>query len=109
MPIFTQAHLCGAMKPDGYHSTLGGPRDGVLRSLASFNEETLVKMPAKYDFVQAAALPCAAVTAWNVLFGLDGRHVQPGQWVLVQGTGGVSMFALQVSLLVGCRRFSANR
>jgi NADPH:quinone reductase-like Zn-dependent oxidoreductase len=97
MPIFTQSHLANSMSPDGHNTTLGGARHGVLRQYATFNEQTLVTMPKGYNFVQAAALPCAGVTAWNALFGLEGRRLQPGHWVLTQGTGGVSLFALQVS------------
>jgi NADPH:quinone reductase-like Zn-dependent oxidoreductase len=97
MPIFTQSHLADVMPPDAYGHTLGGPRNGVMRTYATFNEETLVRAPESLDFVQAASLPCAAVTAWNSIFGLESRAVKPGDWVLTQGTGGVSLFALQVS------------
>lgn len=71
-------------------------KDGVLQEYEVYDQQTLVAMPSKYDFVQASTLPCAAVTAWNALFGLQGKRLTPGQWVLTQGTGGVSLWALQV-------------
>jgi len=55
-----------------------------------------MKMPSNLSFEQAATLTCSALTAWNALFGLRGRELKAGEWVLVQGTGGVSIAALQV-------------
>lgn len=54
-------------------------------------------MPDSLDFAQASTLSCAALTAWNGLYGLESRALKPGDTVLTQGTGGVSMFALQVN------------
>ena len=53
-------------------------------------------MPESLDFTQASTLSCAALTAWNALYGLESRALKPGDTVLTQGTGGVSTFALQV-------------
>lgn len=78
-------------------SGLGGAIDGTLREYAAFNQEGLVRKPSNLNFVEASTLSCAGLTAWNGLFGLDSRKLKPGDWVLTQGTGGVSLFALQVS------------
>jgi NADPH:quinone reductase-like Zn-dependent oxidoreductase len=77
---------------------LGQASDGTLRELAVFPEEGLVRMPDNMTFEQAATLPCSGLTAWNALMGLRGREVKSGDYVLVQGTGGVSVAALHVSL-----------
>ena len=57
-------------------------------------------MPEHLSFQEAATLPCAAVTAWNALAAGD---LKPGATVLIQGTGGVSIFALQFARLRGAR------
>lgn len=85
--------------PNGRPS-LGAGIDGIASEYVAFNEQDVVAIPEKYSYEQAATLPCAAVTAWNALFGLTGRTLTPGDWVLTQGTGGVSLFAVQVGLLV---------
>ncbi|PYH48796.1 zinc-dependent alcohol dehydrogenase family protein [Aspergillus saccharolyticus JOP 1030-1] len=75
---------------------LGQQVDGTLRPHAVYHETALVKMPASLSFVEASTLTCAALTAWNALFGLAARAPKKGDVVLVQGTGGVSVIALQV-------------
>jgi NADPH:quinone reductase-like Zn-dependent oxidoreductase len=60
-----------------------------------------VAAPANLSWEEAGTLSCAAVTSWNALYGL--KPLRPGQWVVVQGTGGVSLFALQVSLFLFLR------
>lgn len=77
-------------------STSGGAINGALRQYGSFEETGLVKMPETLDFKQGSTLPCAALTAWNGLYGVIGKSLKPGDTILTQGTGGVSMFALQV-------------
>lgn len=77
-------------------SALGGSRHGTLRQYGTFDESGLVSMPTSLDFQQGSTLPCAAVTAWNALYGVEGKSLKPGDTVLTQGTGGVSVFALQV-------------
>ncbi len=101
MPLFAQGWLAGPPTKDRLRQTLGGPFDGVLTELAVFPCESLVPIPTGLSNVQAATLPCAALTAWTALFG--SRRVQPGETVLVQGTGGVSIFALQFAVLAGAR------
>jgi len=82
-------------------SALGGAIDGVLSEYRTFSEEGLVSVPEHLNFEEAAALPCAAVTAWHALFGH--APMTPGDTVLLQGTGGVSIFALQFALAAGLR------
>ncbi|PGH03635.1 hypothetical protein AJ80_08656 [Polytolypa hystricis UAMH7299] len=80
---------------------LGQQLDGTLREYGVFHESSLVKMPSNLDFLEAATLTCSALTAWNALFGLEGKIVRKGDVVLVQGTGGVSIAALQFALAAG--------
>jgi len=87
--------------PKGY-GALGDPLDGVLTQSIVVHEDGVVPIPDSLSFEEAACLPCAALTAWNALFGA-GRPLKAGQRVLVQGTGGVSMFALQFARMAGAR------
>jgi NADPH:quinone reductase-like Zn-dependent oxidoreductase len=80
---------------------LGGARDGVLAEQVVFDQEAVVRVPDHLSFAEAATLPCAAVTAWNALFG--GEPVRPGEDVLLEGTGGVSLFALAFARMAGAR------
>jgi hypothetical protein len=79
----------------GETRSLGNKNDGVLREYMTVEERGLVHMPSNYTFAEASTLACAALTAWNALYGL--KRVMPGDWVLTEGTGGVSLFAIQVS------------
>jgi len=78
-------------------SDVGGNIDGTLQQYGVFDQQGLVSMPSNLNFVEAASLTCAGLTAWNALFGVEGKRLMPGDWVLTEGTGGVSIFALQVS------------
>jgi NADPH:quinone reductase-like Zn-dependent oxidoreductase len=98
--IFMQNWLDGPLTPAKAKGALGGDIDGMLADQAVLNEAGLVKIPRHLSFEEAATLPCAAVTAWNALASGD---VKPGATVLVQGTGGVSIFALQFARLKGAR------
>ena len=80
---------------------LGHGTDGTLRSVGVFAEKALVHAPASLGWTLAASLPCNWTTAWNVLFGLEGKKAGPGTWVLVQGTGGLSVAALQLAVVAG--------
>jgi NADPH:quinone reductase-like Zn-dependent oxidoreductase len=92
----------GGSYQDGYgKSALGGAVDGLLTELAVLHEDGAVEVPSHLSFEEAACLPCAAVTAWNALF--ESGAVRPGQSVLVQGSGGVSIFALQLAKAAGAR------
>ena len=79
----------------------GSTVDGVMQEVAVFREEAVVPAPPGLDWAEAATLPCAALTGWQMLTGA--RPVLPGETVLVQGTGGVALFALQFARLAGAR------
>jgi NADPH:quinone reductase-like Zn-dependent oxidoreductase len=100
-PIFAQRWLSGRPVPERLRSTLGGPLDGTLSELMLLHEDGAVSVPEHLSDEEAAALPCAAVTAWSAVV-IHGE-VQAGDVVLVQGTGGVSIFALQFSRMMGAR------
>jgi NADPH:quinone reductase-like Zn-dependent oxidoreductase len=101
--LFNQGHLAGSVTAGILSTGLGGSADGTLREYAALSEQGLVHIPTNLDFNEAATLPCAAVTAWNALYGLESRSLKPGQTVLTQGTGGVSIFALQFAKAAGAR------
>jgi NADPH:quinone reductase-like Zn-dependent oxidoreductase len=98
--IFMQRWLDGRLTEAAGKSALGGEVDGVLAERVVLSEEGIVKVPPHMSFEQAATLPCAAVTAWNAL--AEGG-LRAGDTVLLQGTGGVSIFALQIAKLFGAR------
>jgi NADPH:quinone reductase-like Zn-dependent oxidoreductase len=81
---------------------LGSPLDGTLADYIVLHEDGLVTVPAGLSHEEAACLPCAAVTAWHALFRA-GRPIHAGDTVLVLGTGGVSIFALQFARSTGAR------
>jgi NADPH:quinone reductase-like Zn-dependent oxidoreductase len=89
----------GPIKADYLTDRLGANLDGMLAEYAVANENALVAMPSHLSFEEAATLPCAAVTAWVALTGH--RRVTAGDTVLTQGSGGVSIFALQLARLLG--------
>ena len=101
MPIFVQGWIDGPQPRDDVLPTLGGPLDGVLREHGVWRAENLVCAPDSLSDVEAATLPCAGVSAWNALF--VHASVGPGDSVLVQGTGGVALFALAFAKLAGAR------
>jgi NADPH:quinone reductase-like Zn-dependent oxidoreductase len=88
---------------DAHHaSALGGHgADGMLREEVVLPEHSWVRVPAGYSFEEAATLPCAGVTAWQALFEV--ASLRPGETVLLQGSGGVSVFALQLARAAGAR------
>jgi NADPH:quinone reductase-like Zn-dependent oxidoreductase len=81
-------------------SALGGEVDGVLAERVALRADGVVPIPAGVSYAEAATLPCAAVTAWNALFS---QPIAPGDTVLVLGSGGVSVFALQLAKAAGAR------
>ncbi len=101
MGAFAQTWIAGPPGREKLRGTLGSPLDGMLAEHVVLSAEGLVHTPAYLSDVEAATLPCAAVTAWHALIELG--QLQPGDTVLVQGTGGVSIFALQIARLVGAR------
>ena len=101
--MLNQQHTAGPMTPAIAKTGIGASLDGTFRSVGAFDEQGLVLMPEGLSFIEASTLSCAGVAAWNALFGLAGRQLMAGQWVLTQGTGGVSLFAIQFARAVGAK------
>jgi NADPH:quinone reductase-like Zn-dependent oxidoreductase len=101
-PIFHGTHLYGTVSVQNAPSQLGTFHDGALRQYAVFNEQACVAIPDHLSYREAATLPCAALTAWNALYG-GSKILKPGETILTQGTGGVSIFALQFAKLGGAQ------
>lgn len=99
--IFFQDWIAGKLTAVKTHSALGGAIDGMLAEYVVLHENGLVQAPAHLTDAEAATLPCAAVTAWNALF--HSGSLKAGETILVQGTGGVSIFALQFAKIAGAR------
>lgn len=91
----------GPIRDDARRTIPGSTIDGVLQEVCCFHESAIVAAPECLDWGQAATLPCAALTSWQIFTGA--RPVLPGETVLVQGTGGVSLFALQFARAAGAR------
>jgi NADPH:quinone reductase-like Zn-dependent oxidoreductase len=103
---FMQSWVDGPLSEAAAKSALGGALDGVLAEQLVFPEHGVIPFPKHLNFDEAACLPCAAVTAWNALTThFDVR----GKTVLVQGTGGVSIFALQIAKALGARVLLTSR
>lgn len=99
---FYQDHASGPLTIAAAQSVLGSLKNGAFRQYAVIPEGGLVKVPESLKWREAASLTCAAVTAWNALFG--DRKTVAGDTILVQGTGGVSLFALEVGLRCPSRK-----
>lgn len=99
--IFRQRWLSGPIQLSDTVSDLGGGMDGVLSEYVVLNEQGLVHLPAHLSFEEGATLPCAALTAWNAV--VTRGKVRAGETVLVQGSGGVSLFAMQFAKASGAR------
>ncbi len=99
--LFFQNWLAGKPTPAALASALGMPIPGAGRELATFHEDGVSKVPEFLSDEEVATLPCAALTAWRALF--EDARLQPGDWVLLQGTGGVSIFGLQFAKAAGYR------
>ena len=99
--IFSQSWLGGGQVSDMWQTALGGAIDGVLAEYRVFDEDGLVALPDHLSYEEGATLPCAAVTAWNALYGLT--PLRAGETVLTLGTGGVSIFAIQFARAAGAR------
>jgi NADPH:quinone reductase-like Zn-dependent oxidoreductase len=100
MPSFFPHWVAGRATPQRL-AALGGALDGVACDAIALTAEGVTKAPVGWSAEEAATLPCAAVTAWRGLM-VEGRLIA-GETVLVQGTGGVSIFALQFAKLAGAR------
>jgi NADPH:quinone reductase-like Zn-dependent oxidoreductase len=94
--LFNPGHQFGPL--DGaamLRGGVGGTEDGTFQEYGVYDETGVVRLASNLSYIEGATLSDAAVTAWNALYG--GEALKPGDWVLVQGTGGVSLFAVQVS------------
>ena len=98
---FMPAWVGGQIDETKARSALGGEVDGMLAEEVVLPAEGLVRVPEHLSFEEAATLPCAALTAWHAL--VVGGGIKPGDTILTQGTGGVSIFALQFARLAGAR------
>ena len=101
MGIFMQTWLAGEPTQAHAQSALGGAIDGMLAEQVVLHEDGLVHVPDYLSYEEAATLPCAAVTAWQGLMTQGG--MQAGDTILVLGTGGVSIFALQFAAMAGAK------
>ena len=98
--IFMQEWIAGQMIPAYNLTALGGAVDGMLAEYVVLDQNGVVELPRHLSYEEGASLPCAAVTAWRALMG---PTLRPGSTVLILGTGGVSIFALQFAKLAGAR------
>jgi NADPH:quinone reductase-like Zn-dependent oxidoreductase len=103
--IFMQRWLDGAPTAEKSKAALGGDVDGMLAEYALLDQDGVVCFPEHLSYEEAATLPCAGVTAWNALHhaGEPAHVALPGDTIVIQGTGGVSIFALQFAKLLGAR------
>ena len=98
---FFQHWLDGDPASEKFRGALGGDIDGTLAQQIVLDESGVVRIPSYLSFEEAATLPCAGVTAWNAV--VRATPTRPGDTVLIQGTGGVSIFALQFAKALGAR------
>jgi NADPH:quinone reductase-like Zn-dependent oxidoreductase len=98
---FFQRWSGGEPAADVHKSALGGGVDGTLADYAVLEEDGAVKIPAHLSLEEAATLPCAAVTVWNAM--MEHAKLKAGDTILLQGTGGVSIFGLQFAHAMGIR------
>jgi NADPH:quinone reductase-like Zn-dependent oxidoreductase len=103
--IFMQRWLDGPLTAEKSKAALGGDVDGMLAEYVLLDQDGVVPFPEHLSYEEAATLPCAGVTAWNALHhaGEPARAALPGETIVIQGTGGVSIFALQFAKLLGAR------
>ena len=98
---FFQNWQTGPIRKEAFDAALGGSINGMLAEFVALSAEGVIAIPPHLSFEQAATLPCAALTAWHAL--VTSGNVSAGQTVLVLGTGGVSIFALQFAKMHGAR------
>ncbi|KKP04654.1 zinc-binding dehydrogenase [Trichoderma harzianum] len=99
--LFNEHHLTNPITPEAAESGFGGVIDGTLREYAVFGDHALVKAPTSLNAIEASTLTCAPLTAWNALYGLQSKAIKAGDWVLTQGTGGVSLSGIQFAAAAG--------
>ena len=98
-PTYFQNWTGGEPDLERLTQSLGGPVDGTMAETMCLSEQGVVKVPGHLSDIEAASLPCAALTAWSALTA--GSGTKPGDRVLVQGCGGVALFAVQFAKLLG--------
>ena len=98
-PTYFQNWTCGSPSSERFSSALGGPLDGVMADLLPLSQEGVVRVPNYLTDAEAATLPCAALTAWSAI-ATHGK-TSAGDRILIQGTGGVALFALMFAKLHG--------
>ena len=98
-PTYFQSWIGGEPSLERLTQSLGGPIDGTMTEIMCLSEQGVVKAPDHLSDTEAASLPCAALTAWSAL--TSASHIKPGDRVLVQGCGGVALFAVQFAKLLG--------
>jgi NADPH:quinone reductase-like Zn-dependent oxidoreductase len=103
MTSFFQGWVDGPLTFPAINTSLGGAIDGVLAEYVALSEQGLVRVPDCLSYEEAATLPCAGVTAWHAL--VESGGIREGQSVLLLGTGGVSLFGLQIAKLFGAKAF----
>lgn len=106
MSCFFPDWQTGPARAESFFTDLGGRHDGVACQYRVFRANAVVAIPRTMDYVSAATLPCAAATAWTAL--IDVANTGPGQTVLTQGTGGVSLFALQIARMAGAEVYATS-
>lgn len=99
--IFMQHWLEGTPTAETNRGALGGDVDGMLAEYVVLPQSGIVPIPEHLSYAEGATLPCAGVTAWNAL--VNAAQVKPGDVVVTQGTGGVSIFALQFAKMMGAK------
>ncbi|MFI4940707.1 MAG: NAD(P)-dependent alcohol dehydrogenase [Burkholderiales bacterium] len=98
-PTFFQSWIGGGADLERLTQSLGGPIDGTMTETMCLSEQGVVKVPDHLSDVEAASLPCAALTAWSAL--TEASATKPGDRILIQGCGGVALFAVQFAKLLG--------
>ncbi len=104
--LFFPEWQSGPPQVGGFSSVPGDGADGFAAEYVAMPETAFTAMPDGYSYEEAASLPCAALTAWRALF-VEAK-IKPGDWVLTQGTGGVSIFALQFAKAAGAKVISTS-
>ena len=98
-PTYFQRWISGAPDLERLTQSLGGPIDGTMADFMCLSEDGVSKVPQHLSGLEAATLPCAALTAWSAL--VTSGNTQPGDRVLIQGCGGVALFAVAFARLLG--------
>jgi NADPH:quinone reductase-like Zn-dependent oxidoreductase len=99
--IFMQRWIDGPPSAAKQKAAVGGDVDGMLAEYVVLDATGVVHLPEHLSYEEGATLPCAGVTAWNAV--VTAAHTKPGDTVVIQGTGGVSIFALQFAKMLGAR------